>query len=87
MIRVTYAEREPEDFPANQSQVGAAGELILNNVELGESIDPKTFRPVTMVQAVQWIATLSRDTFWLRAEPISEGEPDAEPAEMVQVGA
>jgi len=75
MIRVHFADAEPIDVAANQSQVGAAGELILNECELGQRTDPVTFQPTTFVRALQWRCTFGPRSGWTWVEPVDNEAP------------
>ena len=83
MIRVHF-ELIPsfEDVDANQSIVGSAGELILNQCELGEVIDRDSMRKSTTIVSSQWIRTYSATSRWLYAEPTPEEAASGQPAEL-----
>lgn len=81
MIRVTFAEREPEDVPANRATTTADGSLVLEWMDLGEVVNPQTLQRQTVVTALAWVRTYSRATGWLTAAPAPAEEPaeDLEP--------
>jgi len=75
MIRVHFADREPVDVEANQSQVGPAGELVLNECEMGTRTDPQSFQPVTFLRAVTWRRTFGPCSGWTWVEPVENEAP------------
>ena len=74
MIRVHFEDGEPIDIEANQSVVGPAGELILNECELGEVVNPQTFQKVTTIVAQTWKRTFGPRSHWTWAEPVTDDE-------------
>lgn len=88
MIRVYFAEREPEDVPANQCIVGSAGELVLNDVELGTATDPRDLRrKVTTVTASTWRKTFGPASRWLYAAPVASVSADGSEEPELEEGA
>lgn len=72
MIRVTFEEGPPLDVEANHCQAGPYGELNLNHAETEQTVDPNTFRPVTILKSLEWRMTISRDSRWRAAKPLEE---------------
>lgn len=78
MIRVTFAEREPEDVPANRATTSADGSLVLEWADFAEVTNPQniTQRQV-VITALLWVKTFSRATGWLTAEPAAAAKVES----------
>ena len=73
MIRVYFAERASEDVAGNHAAVGAAGELMISQVEIGLQRNPNPpFGEVPVVTASTFLRVYGPASRWLYAEPVHD---------------